>query len=70
MLDHDKNILNEDELSKVSGGKGRGMAAKSSVMPTEIRYCKHCERDTTHNVYSGGRPVCSECGTEFIFGMK
>ena len=70
MLGHEKNILNEKELEGVSGGKsasarGRKGSSNGGAMPTETHECSTCGRKTTHIVYSGGRAVCSVCGTPF-----
>ena len=70
MLDHDKNILNEDELAGVSGGAGKSGNITSTVgnVPTERHYCKHCDKDMDFYVYSGSRPICSKCGNAYILG--
>ncbi len=72
MLNHEKNILNEKDLEGVSGGKTASARVSNknleSSMPTERRYCKKCDMDRDFIVYSGGRPVCSVCGTPFTFG--
>lgn len=72
MIDNEKNILNEEELQGVSGGKSASSRAKAkaqlSSMPTERHFCKKCNMDKDFIVYSGSRPVCSTCGTLFSFG--
>lgn len=71
MLGHEKNILNEKELEGVSGGKsssarGRTRSSNGGATPTEMRECSTCGRNTEHIVYSGGRAVCSVCGSPFV----
>ena len=70
MLGHEKNMLNEKELEGVSGGKSASAKGKNSgnnaVTPTETHYCTTCGKTTVHVVYSGGRSICSGCGSQFM----
>lgn len=78
MLGHEKNMLNEKELEGVSGGKSASARGKNSasargknsgnngVTPTETHYCTTCGKTTVHVVYSGGRSICSGCGSQFM----
>ncbi len=38
-------------------------ASTAAGAATQPHFCKKCNKTTAHNVYSGGRMACSECGT-------
>lgn len=64
-LEEKKNIiaqagmeLTDDELEKVAGGAG----GKSSVK----HYCDSCKKETSFNLYSGGRAICSVCNKQIM----
>ncbi|RKM55941.1 bacteriocin [Butyrivibrio sp. CB08] len=68
MIDKEKNVLNEDELEKVSGGL-RGSAAgrtgtnsQDKSEATEKHFCNNCGKEMIFIGYSGGRTVCKKCG--------
>ena len=48
--------LSDSELDQISGGDA------STVKKS--RMCSKCRRVTMHYIYSGGRTVCSVCGTK------
>ena len=52
-----KLMLEENELSKVSGGQERAQSAG-----TKQAYCSYCRVIRIFDVYSGGRAYCQVCG--------
>lgn len=48
--------ISEDELDCVTGGAGD----RQSTMKHR---CDNCNKETTFNLYSGGRAICSVCGS-------
>ena len=60
ILDGAKRVA-DDALGKVSGG---GIARNPNLAGgVQRHFCKKCNKDTAHIVYSGGRLVCEICGT-------
>lgn len=62
-------MINEDELSKIVGGKATAATKKSGAKNSaggEIvtAFCAKCNADTPHTIYSGARAVCNNCGEE------
>lgn len=66
MSDEMKKKLSESELKGVAGGALYGASAPADEVkstPVQMHYCIKCKKDTNHNVFSGGRMICSICGT-------
>ena len=47
--------LTDDELENVAGGKS-----------SDKHYCDSCKKETSFNLYSGGRAICSVCGKQIM----
>ncbi len=55
--------LDEEELRKISGGAVKELCNPRAVKSAQPHFCIKCNKTTSHNVFSGGRMVCSVCGT-------
>lgn len=55
-----------DTAKRIHLAASKDAAGSTSVTGsagTQSHFCIKCNRDTVHNVFSGGRMVCSVCGT-------
>ncbi len=78
MTDIRNKKIDDEMLGKVSGGAqkvvaqtgvNKSGAAKSGVTDNGVlgrrkSDCLKCNKETTFEIYSGGRAVCVECGYE------
>ena len=70
-MSEERKILSQNELENISGGRGASASAggkasagaKNSASGEQSCECTNCGKTTPHIVYSGGRLVCSVCGT-------
>ena len=51
--------LTNDELENVTGGV-------SSSQLTVRHKCDKCNKETTFNLFSGGRAICTNCGNKMM----
>ena len=55
MTDKKEKMIDEEMLGRINGGT-------DTTIPTKKSFCPKCDRETTFNLYTGGRAICQECG--------
>ena len=67
--------LKNEELEAVTGGAAVNQSdnktppkntAQPGLTDTRKKMCPDCKKETTFNLYTGGRAICQECGKEIM----
>lgn len=61
MLD---NVIGGVGVDKKTAAVGTAENPQDPLITTKLSDCPVCKRDTTFNLYLGGRAICQECGNE------